>query len=86
MTTKKMLLMVGGVVVALGLLAVCFAGAVAGIVLYSLNHSEAAARGRDYLRNNAKLQADIGPVKRLWQHRHRQYKFWWEHGGGYTAL
>jgi hypothetical protein len=63
MTTKKMLLMVGGVVVALGLLAVCFAGAVVGIVLYSLNHSEAAARGRDYLRNNAKLQADIGPVK-----------------------
>ena len=63
MTTKKILLMVGGVVVALGFLVVCFVGAIGGILLYQLNHSEAAARGRDFLRKNEKLQADIGPVK-----------------------
>ena len=55
--------MVGGVVLVLGFLVVCFIGAIVGFALYSLNHSEAAARGRDFLRKNAKLQADIGPVK-----------------------
>jgi len=63
MTTKKILLIVGGVVVALALLVVCFVGAIAGFALYSINHSEAAARSRDFLRRNQKLQADIGPVK-----------------------
>ena len=63
MTTKKMLLMIGGVVVALGLLVVCFVGAIAGFALYSVSHSEAAARARDFLRKSEKLQADIGPVK-----------------------
>jgi len=63
MTTKKMLLMIGGVVVVLGLLVVCFVGAIVGFAFYSMSHSEAAARGRDFLRSNEKLQADIGPVK-----------------------
>ena len=63
MTTKKILLMIGGVVVVLGLLVACFVGAIAGFVMYSVSHSEAAARGRDFLRKNEKLQADIGPVK-----------------------
>jgi|SRR3954469_22413007 hypothetical protein len=63
MTTKKILLMVGGVVLALGFLVVCFVGAIVGVALYSLNHSESAARARDFLRKNEKLQADIGPVK-----------------------
>jgi hypothetical protein len=63
MTTKKMLLMIGGVVVVLGLLVVCFVGAIAGFAWYSVSNSEAAARGRDFLRRNEKLQADIGPVK-----------------------
>lgn len=63
MTTKKILLMVGGVVVALGLLVVCFVGAIVGFALYQVSHSEAAARARDFLRNSEKLQADIGTVK-----------------------
>ena len=63
MTTKKLLLIIGGVVVVLGLLVVCFVGAIVGFGLYSLNHSEAAARGRDFLRKSEKLKADIGPVK-----------------------
>ena len=63
MTTKKILLMIGGVVLVLGFLVVCFVGAIVGFALYSLNQSEAASRARDYLRSNEKLQADIGPVK-----------------------
>ena len=63
MTTKKILLIVGGVVVVLGLLVVCFAGAIVGFALYQINNSEAAARARDFLRNNEELQADIGKVK-----------------------
>ncbi len=63
MATKKTLLIIGGVVLALGFLVVCFVGAIVGIALYSLNKSEAASRARDFLRHNEKLQADIGPVK-----------------------
>ena len=63
MTTKKILLTIGGVVVVLGFLVVCFVGAIVGFALYQLSHSEAAARGRDFLRKNETLQADIGKVK-----------------------
>jgi hypothetical protein len=63
MTTKKIFLIVGGVVLVLGFLVVCFVGAIAGFALYSIGNSEAASRARDFLRGNEKLQADIGPVK-----------------------
>ena len=63
MTTKKILLIVGGVVLVLGFLVVCFVGAIVGFALYSVGNSEAASRARDFLRSNEKLQADIGPVK-----------------------
>jgi hypothetical protein len=63
MTTKKILLMVGGVVVVLGFLVVCFVGAIAGFALYQVGNSEAAARAKDFLRHSEKLKADIGDVK-----------------------
>jgi hypothetical protein len=63
MTTKKILLMVGGVVVVLGFLVVCFVGAIAGFALYEVGNSEAAARAKDFLRHSEKLKADIGEVK-----------------------
>ena len=63
MTTKKILLIVGGVVVALGFVVICFVGAIVGFALYQVNKSEAASRARDFLRDSEKLQADIGPVK-----------------------
>lgn len=63
MTTKKLFLIIGGVVLVLVLLVVCFVGAIVGFALYSVGNSEAASRARDYLRKNEKLQADIGPVK-----------------------
>ena len=63
MTTKKILLIVGGVVLVLGFLVICFVGAIVGFALYQVSNSEAAARGRDFLRNSVKLKADIGAVK-----------------------
>ena len=63
MTTKKMLLAIGGVVVVLGFLVVCFVGAIVGFALYQVSHSEAAAKARDFLGKSEKLQTDIGRVK-----------------------
>ena len=63
MTTKKILLMIGGVVLALAFLVICFVGAIVGFALYSVSNSEAASRARDFLRNNEKLRSDIGTVK-----------------------
>ena len=63
MTTKKILLIIGGVVLVLGFLVVCFVGAIVGVALYSVGNSEAAARSREFLRNNERLKADIGTVK-----------------------
>ena len=63
MTTKKILLLVGGVVVVLGFLVVCFVGAIVGFALYQVGNSEAAARAKDFLRNSEKLKADTGEVR-----------------------
>jgi hypothetical protein len=63
MTTKKILLIIGGVVVVLAFLVICFVGAIVGFALYQVSNSEAASRGRDFLRNSEKLKADIGEVK-----------------------
>ena len=63
MTTKKIVLIIGGVVVVLGFLVVCFVGAIVGFALYSVGNSEAAARSKDFLRNNEKLKTDIGEVR-----------------------
>ena len=63
MTTKKIVLMVGGVVVVLALLVICFAGGIVGFALYQIGNSEAAARAKDFLRSSDKLKAETGPVK-----------------------
>ena len=63
MTTKKILLIVGGVVLVLGFLVVCFVGAIVGFALYSVGNSEAAVRAKDFLRNNEKLKTETGEVK-----------------------
>ena len=47
----------------LGFLVVCFVGGIVGFALYQLSNSEVAARGKDFLRKNETLQADIGTVK-----------------------
>ena len=63
MTTKKILLIVGGVVLVLGFLVICFVGVIVGVALYSVGNSEAAARAKVFLRNNEKLKTDIGEVR-----------------------
>lgn len=63
MTTKKIVLIVGGVVVVLGFVVAVFVGMIAGIALYSVANSQAAAKARDFLRNSEKLKTEIGEVK-----------------------
>lgn len=63
MTTKKILLIVGSVVVVLGFLVVLFVGGIVGLALYQLGNSEAALKAQDFLRNSEKLKQDIGEVK-----------------------
>jgi Cytochrome oxidase complex assembly protein 1 len=63
MTTKKIVLIIAGVVVALGFLVVLFVGGIVGFALYSVGNSDAALKAKDFLRNNQKLKSDIGEVK-----------------------
>ena len=63
MTTKKIVLMVGGVVLVLAFVVVCFAGAIIGFAIYQIGNSQAAAKARDFLRNNDKMTAETGPVQ-----------------------
>ena len=65
MTTKKILLIVGGVVVVLGFLVVCFVGAIVGFALYQVGNSEAAARAKDFLRNSEKLKTTSVKLRTL---------------------
>lgn len=62
MTTKKILLTVGCVVIVLVVVVAVFVGGIVGIALYQVGNSEAAAKAKDFLRTNEKLQADIGEV------------------------
>src|ERR1041385_6797052 len=63
MTTKKIVLIIGGVVVTLGVLVVLFVGGIVGFALYSVGNSQAAMKAKDFLRHSEKLKADIGEVK-----------------------
>jgi hypothetical protein len=63
MTTKKIVLIVGGVVVVLGFLVVCFVGGIIGLALYEVGNSQAAVKAKDFLRNSEKLKAETGPIK-----------------------
>jgi archaellum component FlaG (FlaF/FlaG flagellin family) len=62
MTTKKILLIVGGVVIAMGLVVAVFVGAIVGFALYQVGNSAAAAKAQDFLRTSEKLKQDIGEV------------------------
>jgi hypothetical protein len=63
MTTKRIVLIVVTVVVALALIAAVFVGGIIGFTLYSVGNSEAAAKAKDFLRTSEKLKNDIGEVK-----------------------
>ena len=63
MTTKKILLIVGGVVVVLGLIVALFVGGIVGFALYQVGNSQAANKAKDFLRASEKLKTNIGEVK-----------------------
>ena len=63
MTTKRVILIIGGVVGGLSLLVLIFVGVIFGVAWYSVGNSDAAARAKDFLKNNEKLKSDIGEVK-----------------------
>jgi thioredoxin 1 len=63
MTTRKVVLIVAGVVAALGLLVALFVGSIVGVVFYSIGSSEAAETAKTFLRTNERLKQDIGEVR-----------------------
>jgi Cytochrome oxidase complex assembly protein 1 len=62
MSTKKIVLIIVGIVAVLGLIVLLFVGGIAFFVFRTIGHSEAADTARVYLRNNEKLKQDIGEV------------------------
>ena len=63
MTTKKIVIIVLAVVLAIGLVIAIFIGGIIGVALYSIGRSDAAETARNYLRTNERLKQDIGEVK-----------------------
>ena len=63
MTTKRLLLIVGGVVIAIGFLIVVFVGGIVGFALYTVGNSDAAMTAKEFLRSNERLKDDIGEVR-----------------------
>ena len=63
MTTRKIVLIVGAVVVAVTLLVMIFVGGIVGFAFYSIGRSEAATTAKSFLRNSALLKQDIGEVQ-----------------------
>ena len=63
MTTKKIIVIVVSVLIALGLIVVLVAAGIIGVVFYQIGNSDAANVAKDFLRNNEQLKQDIGNVK-----------------------
>lgn len=63
MTTKKIIIIVGSIVMVLGLIVLLFVGGIIGAVFYGIGNSEAATVSEDFLKNNERLKQDIGEVK-----------------------
>ena len=63
MTTKKIVFIVAGVVVVLGFIVALFVGGIVALALYQVGNSDAAAKAKDFLRNNEKLKTEIGEVQ-----------------------
>jgi glutamate/tyrosine decarboxylase-like PLP-dependent enzyme len=62
MSTKKIVLIIVGIMAVLGLIVALFVGGISFFVFRTIGHSEAADTARAYLRNNEKLKQDIGEV------------------------
>ncbi len=63
MSTKKLLLIIAGIICVLALVVAIFVGGIAWFVFHTIGTSEAADTARTYLRSNARLKQDIGEVQ-----------------------
>jgi hypothetical protein len=63
MSTKKIILIIAGVVAVLALIVALFVGAIAWFTFHTIAKSEAADAARTFLRSNETLKQDIGEVK-----------------------
>lgn len=63
MSTKKLVIIVVSALAGIALLVTLFAGAIVGVVFYSINNSEATRTAKDFLRGNEKLKQDVGEIK-----------------------
>jgi glutamate/tyrosine decarboxylase-like PLP-dependent enzyme len=63
MSTKKIILIIAGILGVLLLVVAVFVGAITWFVFHTIGNSEAAETARTYLRNNEVLKQDIGEVK-----------------------
>jgi len=62
-STKKIILIIAGILGVLALVVALFVGGIFWFVFHTIGNSEAAEASRTYLRNNAVLKQDIGEVK-----------------------
>ena len=63
MSTRKIVLIVVGIIAVLVLIVGIFVGGIAWFVFHTIGSSDAAEKARTYLRTNEKLKQDIGEVK-----------------------
>ncbi len=63
MSTKKIILIIAGILGVLALVVALVVGGVFWFVFHTIGSSEAAEASRTYLRNNQALKQDIGEVK-----------------------
>lgn len=63
MSTKKIVLIIVGILAVLGLIVALFVGGIVWFAFSTMNNSEAAETARTYLRTNETLKQDIGEVK-----------------------
>ena len=63
MSTKKIVAIVGAIVITVGLLVLILVGGIVGFALYSVGNSEAAVVSKEFLKKNEHLKQEIGEVK-----------------------
>ena len=63
MSTKKIILIIAGILGVLALVVALVVGGIAWFAFHTIANSEAAEASRTYLRNNQALKQDIGEVK-----------------------
>ena len=63
MSTKKIVLIVVGILAVLDFVGALFVGGIVWFAFSTINNSEAAEAARTYLRTNEELKRDIGEVK-----------------------